>query len=122
MPAIPPFILKKLYVKGSMHATEDGFALELKNTIAPGEILALAGVDLDGEPADPKQVSVVLPESDPRPMAEISDQNPLPFPLGAAITLHVADRTVEPGPHEVAIHAVVRDIGPLTIPVSDVTD
>jgi len=32
MPAIPPFVLKKLYVKGSLHAEDNGFALDLKNT------------------------------------------------------------------------------------------
>ncbi|MEE8392103.1 MAG: hypothetical protein V3S14_15085 [Anaerolineae bacterium] len=48
MPAIPPFVLKKLYVKGSLRAEADGFALDLKNSIAPASIVAFTGLDVDG--------------------------------------------------------------------------
>ena len=119
MPAIPPFVLKKLYVKGSLRIEEDGFALDLKNVIAPGTITAFTGLDVDGQVIDPAQVTLVSPNRSPRSIDEISAQAPLLFPVGATVTLHVTGQTLEPGPHELVIHVVVQEVGPLDIPVSD---
>ena len=119
MPAIPPFVLKKLYVKGSLRTEEDGFALDLKNVIAPGTITAFTGLDVDGQVIDPAQVTLVSPNRSPRSIDEISAQAPLLFPVGATVTLHVTGQRLEPGPHELVIHVVVQEVGPLDIPVSD---
>jgi hypothetical protein len=119
MPAIPPFLLKKLYVKGSLRTEEDGFALDLQNVIAPGTITAFTGLDVDGQAMDLAQVTVIPPSGNPRSMGEISAQATLLFPVGANVTLRVSGKTLEPGPHELVIHVVVQDVGPLDIPVSD---
>nr|HID13613.1 hypothetical protein [Anaerolineae bacterium] len=119
MPAIPPFILKKLYVKGSLRAEGDGFAFDIRNTIAPATITAFTGLDVDGQAMDPAQVALIPPSGNPRPMSEVSTQAPLLFPIGATVTLRVAGKTLEPGPHEIVIRVVVQEVGPLDIPVSD---
>ncbi|HEY68377.1 MAG: hypothetical protein DRI79_01230 [Chloroflexi bacterium] len=119
MPAIPPFVLKKLYVKGSLRTEGDGFAFDIENTIAPANIVAFTGLDVDGQPVDPSQVTVVPPSGDPRTMSQVSAQAPLLFPIGATVILRVAGKTLDPGPHELTIHVVVQEVGPLDIPVSD---
>jgi hypothetical protein len=119
MPAIPPFVLRKLYVKGSLRAEDDGFTLELKNTIAPATITAFTGLDVDGQATDPAQVTLVQPSGSPRLMSAVSAQAPLLFPVGEIVPLRVAHKTLEPGPHELIIHVVVQEVGPLDIPVSD---
>jgi len=119
MPAIPPFVLKKLYVKGSLRTEEDGFALDLKNSIAPATIAAFAGLDVDGQAVDPAQATLVPPSGDPRTAGDISPETPLPFPAGATITLHVAGQALDPGPHEFIVRVVVQEVGPLDIPLSD---
>ncbi|MFQ6101826.1 MAG: hypothetical protein ACE5OS_11425 [Anaerolineae bacterium] len=119
MPAIPPFVLKKLYVKGSLRLEDDGFALDLKNSIAPGTIAAFTSLDVDGQAVDPAQVTLIPPGGDPRPADAISAEAPLSFPVGATVTLRVAGQTLEPGPHELALHVVVQEVGPLDIPFSD---
>jgi hypothetical protein len=119
MPAIPPFLLRKLYVRGSLRAEGDGFALDLKNVIAPGTIAAFTGLDVDGQAMDPAQVTVVPPSGNPRSMDEISAQATLLFPVGAQVALRVAGQALEPGPHEIVVHVVVQEVGPLDIPVSD---
>jgi len=119
MPAIPPFVLKKLYVKGSLHAEDGGFALDIKNTIAPATIAAFIGLDVDGQAIDPAQVTLIPPGGDPRSMNAVSAEAPLLFPIGAIVTLHVAGQALEPGSHEFVIHVVVQEVGPLDIPISD---
>lgn len=119
MPAIPPFILKKLYVKGSLHAEDDGFTLDLENSIAPAVIVAFTGLDVDDQPVPPSQITITPPSGDLRAASAISADAPLPFPAGATITLRAAGQTLDPGPHELAIHVVVQDVGPLNLPISD---
>ncbi len=119
MPAIPPFVLKKLYVKGSLRAEDDGFALDIKNTIAPATIVAFTGLDVDGQALDTAQVTLIPPSGSPCPMSEITTKAPLLFPVGAIVTLSIAGKTLEPGSHELAIHVIVQEVGPLDIPVSD---
>jgi hypothetical protein len=40
MPAVPEFILRKLFVQGSLQAHEDGFSFVLNNTFAPATVMA----------------------------------------------------------------------------------
>ena len=119
MPAIPPFLLKKLYAKGSLHTEEDGFVLDLKNSIAPGTITAFTGLDVDGRAVEPAQVTLVPFGDAPRSASDVSSEAPLSFPVGAIVTLRVAGQTLDPGPHEFIIHVVVQEVGLLDIPVSD---
>jgi hypothetical protein len=119
MPAIPPFVLKKLYVKGSLRTEDDGFALDLKNTIAPATITAFTGLDVDGQAIAPAQVTLVPPNGNSRSGGEVSGQTSLSFPVGATVTLRVAGKALEPGPHELVTHVVVDEVGPLAIPIAD---
>lgn len=119
MPIIPPSVLKKLYVKGSLRVEDTGFAFDLKNLVAPATIAGFNGLDLDGRPLDGAQVRVVLPSGKSRPVSQISSQSPLPFSIGTVVTLYVADEALQPGSHEITLHVDVKEIGPLQIPVSD---
>lgn len=119
MPAIPPVILRKLYVKNSLRAEENGFSLSLQNSIAPGVILGFKGLTLDGKSVSPEQISLLQPDGTEVPAAGISEQNPVLFPLGATVTLRVQGVTLSPGPHQIGVRVVVKDVGPLEIPIAD---
>jgi hypothetical protein len=97
----------------------DSFALDLKNTIAPATITAFTGLDIDGLRLPSTQISVIPPDGQSRVTSDISAQAPLALPLNATITLRVADQTLEPGSHTLAIHIVVQEVGPLEIPITD---
>ncbi len=119
MPTIPPVILKKLYVKGSLRAEGDGFVFSLQNNIAPGVIQGFKGLTLDGKAVSLEQVSIVQPDGAIVPAGSISEQSPLLFPVGAIVTLRVSGLPLGPGSHQVGIRVVVRDVGPLEIPIAD---
>ncbi len=119
MPAIPKSVLRKLYVEGSLRTEDGGFVLALKNTIAPATITALTGLDVDGRAMDPVLITAISPSGRQRPASGISAQAPLPFPIGATITLRVAACALEHGAHELVVHAVVEEVGPIAIPISD---
>lgn len=119
MPAIPPSVLKKLYVKGSLRAQGQGFVLELKNLVAPATITGFNGLDLDGRAVDVARVRIESSSGKSRPISEVSRERPLDFPIGATVTVRVADEALEPGQHELAIRVDVKEVGSLAIPVSD---
>jgi hydroxymethylglutaryl-CoA reductase (NADPH) len=119
MPAIPPFVLRKLYVKGSLRKEAGGFSLELRNSIAPGTITAIAGLELDYQVVDTSRVSVAVPGGNVRPASEISEQAPLHFPIWFGVRLSVSGEELAEGPHQLTIRVVVKEVGPLDIPIFD---
>lgn len=119
MPVIPPTVLKKLYVEGSLRLEDGGFAFDLKNLIAPATITRVESLEVDGEKVDDSQVVIVPPSGNGRPIERISSGRPLSFPVGVVVTLHVSGETLEPGEHDLTLHVDVKEIGPLDIPVSD---
>jgi hydroxymethylglutaryl-CoA reductase (NADPH) len=119
MPTIPPFLLKRLYVKGSLRAENDGFTVALKNVIAPATMVGVVGLEVDGRTVTPSRVTLVVPNGNVRPADDVSHKAPVVFPVGAIVTLRVADQSLEPGSHEIIVHVVVKEVGPLGIPISD---
>ncbi len=119
MPVIPPTVLKKLYVKGSLRPEDRGFAFDLKNLIAPATITDVTGLDMDGKAIDDCLVTVVPPSGNSRPIDQISSGTPLHFPVGVVVTIHVASEPPGPGGHEFILHLTVKEIGSLDIPISD---
>lgn len=119
MPVIPPTVLKKLYVKGSLRREDGGFAFDLKNLIAPATITDMKGLDIDGESVDGSSVTIVPPSGNYRPADRISPGRPLEFPVGVVVTIHVSVESLEPGQHDLALHVDIKEIGSLDIPISD---
>jgi hypothetical protein len=119
MPVIPPTVLKKLYVEGSLRLEDGGFAFDLKNLIAPATITRVEGLEVDGEEIDDSRVAMIPPSGNERPIERISSGRPLDFPVGVVVTLHVSGETLEPGEHDLTLHVDVKEIGLLDIPVSD---
>ena len=119
MPAIPPFLLKKLYVKGSLHDDDGGFTLALKNVIAPATISGFMGLEVDGRAVDITGVTLIAPNGNSRRADDVSAKVPLVFPTGAVVTLRVDDQPLGPGMHQLTIHVVAKELGPVSIPVSD---
>ena len=52
MPAVPEFILRKLYYPGSLKQQEGSFSFALNNTFASGTLLGF-GLDVDRSPIPP---------------------------------------------------------------------
>jgi len=55
--AVPEFLVRKLYVPGSLAELEEGFAFVLRNTFAPATVQSLA-LEVDGTLVPPAAVSL----------------------------------------------------------------
>jgi alpha-galactosidase len=119
MAAIPNFVLKRLYVKGSLANTADGCELQLRNFVGSGTLIGLMGVDVDGTSHAPDGLSVALPGEESRPASWITAAAPFALAEGVAITIRMRGAPLAPGAHALKIHVLTREMGKLDIGVSD---
>ncbi|RLB36989.1 MAG: hydroxymethylglutaryl-CoA reductase [Deltaproteobacteria bacterium] len=118
MPGLPAFVLKKLYVKGSLKNTDGGFALSIRNTLAPGTITGVAPLQVDGQSYPLEKTSLQVGETS-LPAGEVSATASYQFPLNATATIQVAGETLAPGAHQIVITVTTQEVGELKIEVSD---
>ncbi|MBX7235019.1 MAG: hypothetical protein K1X65_11575 [Caldilineales bacterium] len=115
--AIPNALLRRLYVGASLHNVEDGFEFKLRNMVAPATVVAMGPVEVDGVPYGPNQVT--LSAGRPRPASAITHKQPFLLQMGREVLVKVRGARLERGAHQVALHALTREIGPLVIDIDD---
>ena len=118
MAAFPPFILKKLYVSGSLRATADGFEFALRNSLGPGTVVEVKGLDVDGTMRPPAQIRLRLPDGSARSAAEVSARQPLALSGGTTVWFGTTG-ALSSGRHVLKLGLVTREMGDLGIPVTD---
>lgn len=116
---IPTFLLKKLYVKGSFKNTANGFQLALRNTLAPGTLIGVGAIQLDGRAIPHDKILIAVDEGAPIRASEVSFDAPRLFPLNATVTFSVADQPLAPGVHHVNISVNTKEAGELKIDAED---
>ena len=115
---VPAFLLKRLYVKGSLKNTEDGFALSLKNNLGSGYAQALLPLKIDGEEM-PLADSFFSLNGKLVPFTEVSAATPFTLGLTRDTKMFVKGHTLTPGAHKVGIGFTVVGLGDLSFEVVD---
>ena len=117
MPTIPPFMLKQLYVKGSLRNTTGGFSLTLRNNLASATLIGI-GLAVDDTQVDPAVLAVVI--GDTRyPAPAITADAPLRFEINTPTVMDAQAGPLPPGEHKLTLLATTREIGPVKIEVTD---
>ncbi len=119
MGSVPAFLLKKLYVKGSLRNTTTGFELAIQNTLAPGTIAGLVPLKVDGVEYPLGQTVVGLNDGTIVSAAQVSAAAPLRFSVGDQVTLRVQCAPLAAGTHTLAICPKTKEAGVLEISVQD---
>jgi len=60
MVQVPPFLLRRLYVKGSLRNTPEGFQFQLKNTLGAGYAEKLLPLTIDGQEFEQEGISCLI--------------------------------------------------------------
>lgn len=120
MSSVPVFLLKKLYVKGSLKNTAAGFELSIQNTLAPGTIVGMAPLQVDGVEQPLDQTRVVLADGKILSTSDVSPQSPLRFNVGDRVTIQVLGQPLPAGAHKIIISPKTKEAGVLHIPAEDV--
>ncbi len=118
MVSVPSFILKKLYVKGSLKNTVNGFTFELKNTLAEATVVSPVKLILDGKEIDAKNITLNTGKED-FPSMDISQSKPLKFIVGTSILIKVTGNPLTPGQHKIDIKTMSKEFGELSFQIQD---
>jgi len=118
MVVIPTFILKRVYIPGSLKNYDDGFQMSLRNVLAPGTITGIGPITVDGADYDSKVITVQTQEGS-RAADQINGANPLRFNINTTATLAVQGPQLASGAHDITIVIMTQEAGELKIQVSD---
>lgn len=116
---IPSFLLKKLYVKGSFKNNSSGFELALQNALAPGTLIGISPLKIDGREIPLDKILITSGDAAPVRAVDISLAAPRLFPLNVIIRFSVEDRPLGPGPHRLTVMVNTKEAGELKIDAED---
>ncbi|MFQ6015835.1 MAG: hypothetical protein ACE5NP_10370 [Anaerolineae bacterium] len=119
MPIIPSLILKKVYIRGSLRATHNGFAFSLRNVLGPVTLVALRSLRVDGEEIAPARVTLHLDDGHTVRASDISARSPLSFPLNTRVEIEVEGSRLNPGSHHLVAGVEVSQVGQVEIAIED---
>ena len=115
---VPAFLLRRLYVKGSLRNTQDGFELELKNSLGTGYAKGLLPLEVDGREI-PFEKSYFLHEGQETPFEAVSEKTPFTMAMNKTTRVGCHGVSLEPGAHKIALGFVVVGLGDMRFDVTD---
>jgi hypothetical protein len=117
---VPAFLLRRLYVRGSLHNDGGGFAFELKNSLGAGYAEQMLPLTVDGEPIPPEDATFAVEGSNAvLPFTSVSSDQPFTLSMRKTVTIAVRGRTLEPGKHKIGLGFVVTGMGTMQFDVTD---
>ena len=116
---VPQFLLRRLYVKGSLRNTADGFEFQLKNTLGSGYGNELLPLVIDGGEL-PKESSYFGIDAETIPFTAVSKSRPFTLSKNMAATISVKGAKLSEGPHKRGFAFVAQGLGKLQFDVTDV--
>jgi beta-fructofuranosidase len=110
MPNVPEFLLRKLFVPGSLRVRADGYEFQLNNTLVPVTVTAM-NLSVDGTAIPLTALFLKFPGKNEIPAAFVSVISPVELPLNAPLTL----RVISPAglPRQLLIKAETQEAGDL---------
>ena len=118
MAKIPEFMLKSLYVKGSLKLKGDGFEFQVNNRLGPARIIRARPLQLNRVPIPIEKCHFVHGQ-ERASFADVDADNSVLMRKGEAVTVRVLDTPLRPGRQTLAISFVVKDLGPVNFSISD---
>ena len=115
---VPAFLLRRLYVKGSLRATADGFAFQLCNRLGSGYAKRLLPLTLDGRELDASATTFET-GGGPTAFAAVSDDTPFTLAMNRTTTISYAGGPIAPGPHRIGMRFEVAGLGELGFDFTD---
>jgi len=115
---VPPFLLRTLYVKGSLCNREDGFQFRLKNNLGSGYAKELLPLRVDGVEM-PKEDCYFILDDQAVPFTAVSEERPFTLAKGRETVIGVRGARLSPGEHTIGIGFVVVGLGKLGFDFTD---
>ena len=114
----PPFILAKLYVKGSLKNTETGFEFSLKNIIDSTMLSGIGPIVAGDKNYEGAAIKLAVGEKEWRG-DQIDKANLVPVKMGVPLRVMILGEPLPAGDLKVSVTATTRDIGKIKFDVKD---
>lgn len=121
MVSVPGFLLRRLYVKGSLKNTADGFEFQLLNRLGSGYAFGMRPLTVDGREL-PLSDSTFDLDGETTAFSEVSHDRTFTLAMNTSITVRVAGETLEPGPRKIGMGFDVPGLGHLAFDFTDVVE
>jgi hypothetical protein len=118
---VPAFLLRRLYVKGSLRNVDGGFEFDLMNSLGSGYAERALPMIVDGEQL-PLEAACFVLDGEAIGFADISPERPMTLGMNRTVTGRVLGRTLPPGKHALGIGFVVVGMGEMRFDVTDAID
>ena len=119
--SVPAFLLRRLYVKGSLHHGQDGWGFRLKNNLGSGYAKGMLPLTLDGAEVPLEKAFFTAEGADvPVCFAEVNEQRTFGLQMGKVVAIAVQGDPLRAGAHTIGMGFVVPGLGKLRFDFSDV--
>lgn len=117
---VPDSMLKQLYTLGSLRETNDGLSFSLKNRIKSARFNQILHLSIDEQKVESKQIMVALNADQAINLNSLEQQQGFEFPLGAILTVFVADTIVSKS-HALNINIIIstKPFGDIELELKD---
>ena len=118
MVKIPAFLLRRVYVQGSLANVDDGFQFQLLNSLGSGYARRMLPVTIDGREIPMERCTFPL-NGDACSFNRVSNDLPFTIDLNKAVTITVHGESLDPGPHNIVLTFEVAGLGVLNLDFTD---
>ena len=119
MVTVPGFLLRRLYVKGSLGNTEAGFQFQLLNRLGAGYARRLLPLALDGREV-PLHLCSFSVDGEQHSFDAVTQDTPFTLDLNKATTITIHDGQLSNEPHTITMAFEVAGLGVLQFDFTDV--
>ena len=118
MPAIPEFMLRRVYVKGSLRRTAEGLVFELHNSLASGTLIGVGEALVDGARYRPEAITFRR-GAEWRKGDEVTSARPFFFQQGDTVTMEMRGAQPQGETCTLSLRFISDEAGTLAFTVSD---
>lgn len=118
MPKIPEFMLRALYVQGSLQREGDGFTFQMMNGVGPARIIGARPLQLDRKPIPLDKCHFIHGDQEAS-FSDVTAEQSVLMRKGEAVTVRVDDTALVSGRRTLGINVIVKDMGPVNFTVTD---
>ena len=117
---VPGFLLRRLYVRGSLIATETGFSFQLRNHLGSGFAHELHPLTLDGNELEMALTTFEV-DNQTTTFATVSNLTPFTLAMNKTTTIEYHGGQISPGSHVIGMSFSVAGLGDMAFDFTDQT-
>ena len=116
---VPAFLLRRLYVKGSLRHENGALVFDLHNALGSGYADRVLALRVDGAEVAPAACAFVV-DGQRVPFEDISELQPMTLAMGRTLSVRAEGLELEPGEHSIELGFVVTGMGEMRFDVKDI--